>query len=486
MARAALEDVARLPVESHPWNEGPCGPDEKGLWYGSAKVRSVIAEKLNPSWRGCLQKLTAGDFLSPVFVGIAIRDLTSVPRWFHETQPWWQDRAVLLERAWEQRYRQLITRNPKIKDVRHPRGLQRPFGYLIATFGRSWIPLLFLNGSSVESGRRIMVADVKPWECAVYPDGALGVQSYLQEGYDLFEILGSGARAPHRLDKPCEAPRLASVDPSAPSSLMTAADQASDVALSTAATMSARFPIISPAGVLRNQDGNAVDRIIDGGFFENDGLATAADIARVLIRHELRPVILHVTNEPIQGKRRPVPQPSERADETAGGKGTSDDSWRDPRPEPSPTLPDAKEIAWIQSFTTPIKGLYRTRSGHGAEANSVAVRVVEEHAYETLCMKQPRNEGKDLPCPAHYIHVAVYDELPGETGKDIKVSQVSMSWWLSQPVQAYLNAQLRHPLNRCSLDILTWHLTAAPRQHGDAVAFTSPESCIAANKLFGS
>jgi hypothetical protein len=33
-----------------------------------------------------------------------------------------------------------------------------------------------------------------------------------------------------------------------------------------------------------------------------------------------------------------------------------------------------------------------------------------------------------------------------------------MSRWLPQPVQAYLDAQLAHPLNRCALDGLAWHL----------------------------
>ena len=49
-----------------------------------------------------------------------------------------------------------------------------------------------------------------------------------------------------------------------------------DVALSTASTMSARFPIISPHGNIRNGS-SLVDRVVDGGYYENFGaLSTRA------------------------------------------------------------------------------------------------------------------------------------------------------------------------------------------------------------------
>src|SRR3982751_6448640 len=47
--------------------------------------------------------------------------------------------------------------------------------------------------------------------------------------------------------------------------------QGDDVRLSTAAHNSARFPFISPPGSVRNQDQKLVDRIVDGGYFENYG-----------------------------------------------------------------------------------------------------------------------------------------------------------------------------------------------------------------------
>jgi hypothetical protein len=56
-----------------------------------------------------------------------------------------------------------------------------------------------------------------------------------------------------------------------------------------------------------------------------------------------------------------------------------------------------------------------------------------------------------------------------------KLPEVSMSWWLSQPVQAYLDAQLAHPRNRCSLAIMAWHL--AKRDAAADRVFTEPQAC---------
>ena len=52
-----------------------------------------------------------------------------------------------------------------------------------------------------------------------------------------------------------------------------------DVRLSTAATNSARFPVISPPGAVRNRKDNVVDRIVDGGYIENYGAITAMELA---------------------------------------------------------------------------------------------------------------------------------------------------------------------------------------------------------------
>jgi hypothetical protein len=52
------------------------------------------------------------------------------------------------------------------------------------------------------------------------------------------------------------------------------------LALSTAALLSARFPVISPAGVLPTPD--RVLRLVDGGYSDNSGAATATDVAKLI------------------------------------------------------------------------------------------------------------------------------------------------------------------------------------------------------------
>ena len=48
--------------------------------------------------------------------------------------------------------------------------------------------------------------------------------------------------------------------------------------LSTAVDNSARFSWVGPAGTIRTDEGDIVDRVVDGGYFENFGATTAIDL----------------------------------------------------------------------------------------------------------------------------------------------------------------------------------------------------------------
>ena len=71
----------------------PAGRDRVPLWYGE-EVRN---------WRGCLEALMSGDFLTPTFIGLSFHDM--VPLRF------WRDRAALLEMSWE-RYVRFVMGEP--------------------------------------------------------------------------------------------------------------------------------------------------------------------------------------------------------------------------------------------------------------------------------------------------------------------------------------------------------------------------------------
>jgi hypothetical protein len=389
------------------------------LWHGRYPVEGPPRDP-RTSWRDCLQLLVSGDYLSPTFVGLAFRDNISIP-W--GDRPLWADRATILERAWENHYRRVTGR----ASAGEPVGLERPFGYHpAARAGDRWSPLLFLNGSAVGSGRRVVAADILPWTC-LDEDGTARPWAVYSEAFDLFEILGS------------DTPNLV-YERSCAGGVPERGEAAADVALSTAATVSARFPIVSPPGTLRLKSGEVFEHVVDGGYFDNDGLMTARDIAVLLRRSGLVPTILRITNEPSSAPPRP-----KAADPAAPA----------PPPDrasiPRPAGPEETTGGFLISFVSPVTGLYNTRAGHGSEAAREAIECVDDR------------EG-----PSEYLHLAVFPSPPladGDTAKKpdapVFIENVSMSWWLSQPVQAYLERQTGLPENQPALKTLFARLDPA-------------------------
>lgn len=145
------------------------------------------------------------------------------------------DRAATLEKSWEQAWdRTGISA-----------GLfawSQGFNYVLAG-GRPW-PVLALNGTSVETGKRIITSNVRFWTPAA---GGAQNMSGGANRYDAFDIIKS------------------------------------DIPVSTAVTMSARFPVISPTGGLKEPGGSVRARVTDGGLFENFGALTADEVLRYLV-----------------------------------------------------------------------------------------------------------------------------------------------------------------------------------------------------------
>lgn len=78
--------------------------------------------------------------------------------------------------------------------------------------------------------------------------------------------------------------------------------------LSTAVHLSARFTYISPAGTVRTHRGDVWGHVVDGGYFENSGAATAVDLMRQMRRvaravqrekaHRLALMLVLIRNDP--------------------------------------------------------------------------------------------------------------------------------------------------------------------------------------------
>jgi hypothetical protein len=198
--------------------------------------------------QGRLDAFLAHDFLAPTVGALVGRDL--VYRLFPLYA--FEDRAAALERSWERAWDEEFAR-----DGRFASGY---WGYHQAAGGTS--PALLINGASVATGERIITSPfIISWEA-------------FREAHDFFTFNGER-----------------------------------DIPLSTAVSNGARFPLVSPAGTLRDREGNALGQIVDGGYFENFGAETALDFLRVLCdarpakpqgcgEGRMQPIVIQISSDP--------------------------------------------------------------------------------------------------------------------------------------------------------------------------------------------
>ncbi len=426
-------------------------------WFGPA------AEAVRSSWRACLQALVSGDYLTPAFVGLAIRDNFSPPNPVSGgSLIFSDDRAALVERAWERHYDRVVRGDiptfwsQLVQDLRAPfgpqpdSGLRRRFGFVserMAPEG-AWLPLLLLNGTSVGTGARVIASDLISTRAAPATDGhPAGRFSIYPAAFDVFEMLSKPCPPDKVAGQSCAAAHAGTTD-------LPDSRAGPDIRLSTAAMLSARFPIISPAGILRAEGDRAIgDRIVDGGYFENAGLTTAMDVAKELRRLGIVPVVLWVQNGPRTDPG--DPKPSEPASRAPGPEEQS--SLIPPRGAGTPELGSADPRGIERVFgvvVTPLVALTETRDGHGSQEAADAQRElwllnhdVEPEdpkqigsSYFKFGMFENPNFEPDLrlpPPPGACARLA--GDWPPGSGQ---MSEVSMSWWLSQSVQAELDSQI--------------------------------------------
>lgn len=238
---------------------------------GAAAFRSIVEadRRVSPDGKGAALLPKAAedastfirhDFLGPTFAAGIYVDLPSngisfLPRrWLPD------DRAAALEKAWERAWAQ--------SGIGTKAKLAWTDGFN-STFGgeRPW-PVLALNGTSVEKGKRIVTSNVKFWQGSA--DNSENMSGGINR-YDTFAITQS------------------------------------DIPISTAVTMSARFPVISPTGALRDDKDKVWTRVTDGGLFENFGALTIEEVFRYLIfrlsdvqlgRYQSVPVAILISSDP--------------------------------------------------------------------------------------------------------------------------------------------------------------------------------------------
>jgi len=191
----------------------------------------------------CVHEFMSADFLSPVLAKLVAPDFL---QWFLPIGVRAFDRSAGLEESWERSYRDTTQHNTFAEGfvaLRH--NARQPLH----------VPALFLNTTHVESGRRYLATSL------VREEGSVS-KHRLQDARDIIDILRS------------------------------------DIPLSTAVHNSARFTYVSPAGHLDAGDALENGHVVDGGYFENSGLATLREIYDVIGGSEVKPIVLFLCNDP--------------------------------------------------------------------------------------------------------------------------------------------------------------------------------------------
>jgi hypothetical protein len=211
-----------------------------------------------------------------------------------------------------------------------------------------WRPILLLNGTHEETGKRIIVGHVKI-ERDVFLDSL-----------DELHVLGKDVRA------------------------------------STAAHNSARFTYVSPAGNLGDKNGS----VIDGGYFENYGALSALELARAAratLKNKspaVKLVVLMISSDPGLDKTHTLVRIKETE---KGGKCLLSTAERESPPTQGVNVSSAPQTktgdpanylsldeaqvqnAYINELSAPFQGITNVREAHGTRAAAeLAVEICTE------------------------------------------------------------------------------------------------------------
>ncbi|GBF25803.1 hypothetical protein MnTg02_00837 [bacterium MnTg02] len=414
----------------------PCRAEaDRQLWFGAITLPSAFTPKISESWQSCLQLILSGDFLTASMASLTFHDLLGFP--------WRGDRATTLERAWEK----------SVADATGSDFLTEPF-FTNGDGGKpgQWQPLMIFNGSSVETGRRIVVSRLNPNLCGASGTGSNGSLSLctriFKDSYDFYELLSDrqpakGFWSKRIVTNPCKCP---------------AGQQfcSCDVKLSTAISTSARFPIISPHGNIRNSRGQIIDRVVDGSYFEGFGALSALEFAEAVGRRGLRPFVLLISNSPDLPD---LPCLTDRDPKTACQVPSI--RARQASLVTGPCPPDADDLQWSSSVRATFGGLFNTRIARGTHASvrlCTWARQQNERRFEFA-----RRYGWTTPrARDNFALLRVWPQ--DNSFGDMKT--LSMSWWLSKPIQSYLNAQISSEKNKAALNkvlcVLSKDIAASP------------------------
>lgn len=349
------------------------------------------------NWKNCLQAATAGDFLSPAMVAYTFRDNLAFSSFIGLITG--TDRAKALEQAW-------IRRAKKLTQRVH---LDDPLLSFQPT-KQHWMPLLLLNGTSVSTGKRLIATPLKvtynrqdkiafaPYAPILSSQGATEEKqknrptAIFTDSLDLHHLLN-----------------YETLEPSGWRHNGQSQHHWPDISLAKAVSLSARFPLISPHGNLRALNGSIIDRVVDGGYFDNSGMLTALELAKAiqtLSNNALKPLLIQISNHPVTLDTSPANTQENKQQEKFR---CPDQSFENRSPSPS-------EKQLLPELTAVASALLNARIARGSHA---IARAFQETGVNFV----------------HFQVAAIRDEVGAN-------KKLSMSWWLSKSVQNALNDQI--------------------------------------------
>lgn len=271
--------------------------------YAALKRRQLETGRPPEDILAQARQVLGQDFLSPVVAGLLFPDL--VQRFLPAPIPA-ADRQRFLEKSWEAALGAA------------PNAFTNAFTALYDDGYAQRIPALLLNATVVDSGRRAIASNLDV-------GGFINTVDLLAPGYSTQRVK-----------------------------------------LSAAAGMSARFTYVSPAGALWRPAGTPEQpkdvklRVVDGGYFENSGAATAMDLLNAMSAEDPTPdpILILIRNDPL-------------APAVCHRKGAEAKERLDAGPEG----PAAGEF--LNEVSAPIRALLNARSARGRLAEVAAARSVE-------------------------------------------------------------------------------------------------------------
>jgi hypothetical protein len=258
-------------------------PQEAGDARDQAMVEALRADAIGPALAGTL----LGDAPRAI-VGVVAAPIANLHNRYSDT-PWvfrGNDRAEALERAFEENWQKYGI--DKMPMGAAPFGLDAPYLSLFYNAGklRGFVPAWIANGTDQQKGDRIITAPFK-----------VNQEEFCRDDGRWYETGAACKKHNASYFWGAFGPFLSSLDAL---SLLKA-----DIPISTAVDNTSRFPFLSPSGELTPAVKTLAKdsaQIIDGGYFENEGLATALEIANWLktygpsmIGRPVYPIIVQAT-----------------------------------------------------------------------------------------------------------------------------------------------------------------------------------------------